>query len=51
MARLFAGRLIGPDCPPTKGLPEDIRRQLEQLLAQGDEAAAASEPSPPYPDD
>ena len=29
--RLFAARLIGPDCPPAKGLPEDMRRQLEEL--------------------
>ena len=38
--RLFAARVIGPDCPPAKGLPEDMRRQLEELAAQGDAAAA-----------
>jgi uncharacterized protein YjbI with pentapeptide repeats len=29
--RQLAQRIIGPDCPPAKGLPNDMRRQLEQL--------------------
>jgi hypothetical protein len=32
--RLFAARVIGPDCPPAAGLPEDVRRRLEQLAAE-----------------
>jgi hypothetical protein len=31
--RFFAARVISPDCPPAKGLPDDMRRQLEQLAA------------------
>jgi hypothetical protein len=38
---LFAARLIGPDCPPAKGLPEDMRHQLEQLAAKADGEPAA----------
>jgi uncharacterized protein YjbI with pentapeptide repeats len=47
--RLFAARLSGPDCPPAKGLPEDTRRQLEQLAARGDKSTAAPAASPPDP--
>ena len=36
--RLLAARLIGADCLPAKGLPEDMRRRLEELAAQGDAA-------------
>jgi uncharacterized protein YjbI with pentapeptide repeats len=32
--KLFAARVSGPDCPPAKELPEDMRRQLEQLAAR-----------------
>jgi uncharacterized protein YjbI with pentapeptide repeats len=32
--KLFAARVIGPDCPPAERLPEDMRRQLEQLAAK-----------------
>jgi uncharacterized protein YjbI with pentapeptide repeats len=46
--RLFAARLIGPRCPPAKRLPDYMRRQLEELAAQGD-AAVASPASPPDP--
>jgi hypothetical protein len=31
---LFAARLIGRDCPPAKGLLEDMRHDLEQLAAK-----------------
>ena len=35
--RLFAwrlaARLIGPDCPRAKGLPDETRRDLEELAA------------------
>ena len=44
--RLFAARVIGPDCPPAKGLPDDMRHQLEQLAAQGDAAVASPQASP-----
>jgi hypothetical protein len=51
--RLFgwrlAARLSGPDCPPAKGLPEDTRRQLEQLAARGNKSTAAPAASPPDP--
>jgi uncharacterized protein YjbI with pentapeptide repeats len=47
--RLFAPRVIGPDCPPAEGLPGDMRRRLEELAAQGDEAAASPPGSPPDP--
>jgi hypothetical protein len=30
---LFAARVIGPDCPPAQGLPDHMRRQLEELAA------------------
>ncbi len=42
--RLFAKHLTGPG-PPAKGVREDIRRQLEQLAARGDGAAAMPEAS------
>jgi hypothetical protein len=45
--KLFAARVIGPDCSPAEGLPDDVRRQLEQLAAQTDAAAASPEVSPP----
>jgi hypothetical protein len=32
--KLFAARVLGPDCPPAKGLREETHRQLEQLAAQ-----------------
>jgi hypothetical protein len=47
--RLFAGRLIGADCPPAEGLPGDMRRRLEELAAQGDPAVAPPQASPPAP--
>jgi hypothetical protein len=47
--RPFAARLIGPDCPPAKGLPEDTRRQLELLAGRGDTSTAAPEAPPPGP--
>jgi uncharacterized protein YjbI with pentapeptide repeats len=31
---LFAARLIGPDCPPAKGLPDRMRSELEALAAR-----------------
>jgi hypothetical protein len=31
---LFATRIIGPDCPPAKGLPDNLRRLLERLAAR-----------------
>ena len=34
LAQALAARLIGPDCPPAKGLPDDMRRQLEELAAE-----------------
>jgi uncharacterized protein YjbI with pentapeptide repeats len=45
--KLFAARVIGTDCPPAEGLSADMRRQLEQLAAQTDAAAASPEVSPP----
>jgi uncharacterized protein YjbI with pentapeptide repeats len=47
--RLFAARVVGPDCPRAEILPDDLRRQLEQLAAQGDPAIASPRPSPPDP--
>jgi hypothetical protein len=47
--RLFAARVIGADCPPAEGLPENLRRQLEELAARGDPAAALPETAPPDP--
>jgi hypothetical protein len=47
--RLFAARVIGPDCPPAEGLPDNVRRQLAELAAQGDAAAAPPEASTPDP--
>jgi uncharacterized protein YjbI with pentapeptide repeats len=47
--KLFAARVIGPDCSPAEGLPDDMRRQLEQLAAQADAAAASPQASPPDP--
>jgi uncharacterized protein YjbI with pentapeptide repeats len=32
--RFFAARVLGPDCPPAEGLPQDMRRQLERLAAE-----------------
>jgi hypothetical protein len=49
--KLFAARVIGTDCPPAEGLSGDIHRQLEQLAAQGDAAAASPRASPPDPVD
>ena len=50
-ARLFAqrlaARLIGSDCPPAKGLADDMRRQLEQLAARGVPAGASPGTAPP----
>jgi uncharacterized protein YjbI with pentapeptide repeats len=46
---LFAKQVTGPNCPPAKGLAEDMRRQLEQLAAQGDAAAASPQAAPPDP--
>jgi hypothetical protein len=45
--RLFAARIIGADCPPAEGLPDNMRRQLEELAAPGDPAAASPQDSPP----
>jgi hypothetical protein len=44
----FAARLIGADCPPAAGLPDNMRRQLAELAAQS-AAAAPPEASPPDP--
>jgi uncharacterized protein YjbI with pentapeptide repeats len=33
-AALLAAHLTGSDCPPAKGLPDDMRRQLEQLAGK-----------------
>jgi hypothetical protein len=44
---LFAARVIGTDCPPAKGLPDEMRRQLEQLATQ-DEAGAVPPESTPF---
>ena len=41
----LAARLTGPDCPPAKGLPDDLRRQLEQLAAGGTQRPG-SDPGP-----
>jgi hypothetical protein len=46
-AQRLAERLTGPDCPPAKELPEDMRRRLEQLAARDEAPAAAPEASPP----
>ena len=47
--RLFAARVIGADCSPAEGLPDNMRHQLEELAAQADAAAAPPEASPPEP--
>jgi uncharacterized protein YjbI with pentapeptide repeats len=47
--RLFAARVIDTDCSPAEGLPADLHRQLEQLAAQADAAAAVAPASPPDP--
>jgi uncharacterized protein YjbI with pentapeptide repeats len=47
--RLFAALVIGADCPPAKGLPDNMRRQLEELATQGDAAVASPQASPPHP--
>jgi uncharacterized protein YjbI with pentapeptide repeats len=47
--RLFAARVVGPACPPAEMLPDDMRRQLEQLAAQGDPAVASPDPLRPMP--
>jgi uncharacterized protein YjbI with pentapeptide repeats len=44
---LFAKQVTGVSCSPAKELPDDVRRQLEQLAARGDASAASSETSPP----
>jgi hypothetical protein len=31
---LFAKRLLGPDCPPAKELPESMRKLLEEVAAR-----------------
>jgi uncharacterized protein YjbI with pentapeptide repeats len=49
--RLFAARVIGPDCPPAAGLPEDVRRRLERLAAElREEPAAGAVPDTAPPD-
>jgi uncharacterized protein YjbI with pentapeptide repeats len=48
--RFFAARVLGADCPPAAGLPDNLRHQLAELRAQGDAAAAPPEASPPNPD-
>jgi uncharacterized protein YjbI with pentapeptide repeats len=51
--RIFAARVTGPDCPPAAGLPEDMRRNLEELAAQLEEESptvAVPETSPPDPE-
>jgi hypothetical protein len=45
--RLFAARIVGADCPPAEGLPENLRRQLQELAARSDQAAALQETAPP----
>jgi uncharacterized protein YjbI with pentapeptide repeats len=45
--RLFAARVIGTDCPAAAGLPQDMRRRLEELAAQHGTAAASTEASSP----
>ena len=45
---LFAKKITGRDCPPAKGLPDDVRHQLEELAAQPN--AAAAPPQAPSPD-
>ena len=45
--RLFAARVIGADCALAGGLADHMRRQLEQLAAQADAAAAPPEASTP----
>jgi uncharacterized protein YjbI with pentapeptide repeats len=47
--RLFAARVVGPDCPPAELLPDDMRRQLEQLAAQGGRAVDPPQAAPPTP--
>jgi hypothetical protein len=47
--RLFAVRLLRADCPPAKGVPDDMRNGLEELLARGDATAALPEMSRPDP--
>ena len=44
---LFAKQVTGPDCPPAKALPEDTRRQLEQLAGRDDAAVAPPQTSLP----
>ena len=48
-AQLLAARLIGPDCPPAKELPEDMHRRLEELAGRGDAAAAVPKASSSAP--
>jgi hypothetical protein len=43
----FAQSLIGPKCPPAKGLPEDMRLLFQQLVDWGGALAAAPEDSLP----
>ncbi len=42
---LFAKYVTGDGCPPGKGLPEEMRRQLEELATR-DETTAAKAPGP-----
>jgi uncharacterized protein YjbI with pentapeptide repeats len=46
--KLFATRLVGPDCPPAKRLPDDMRRKLEALAARHDTSTAAPETVPRF---
>ena len=46
---LFAARVIGTDCPPAKGLPDEMRRQLEQLATQDEAGAVPPESTPSDP--
>jgi uncharacterized protein YjbI with pentapeptide repeats len=46
-ARRLTARLIGPDCPPAKSLPDDMRRRLQELAAPPEAAAAPETPSDP----
>ena len=44
--KLFAARVTGPDCSPAKALPDDMRRQLEQLAAQSHRQTLLKLPRP-----
>jgi uncharacterized protein YjbI with pentapeptide repeats len=45
--RLFAARLTGAGCPQGEALPDDMRRELEQLADRSDTSPVAPEASPP----